>query len=154
MFPGSFFNLKLAPLALMPLVPIDCSGSFKVSDQKSGCIEVKGGEVEWSVSGGVLKIDGDGTALTVSKRSDPACVECWIKGKMSIHVDENGNGVIDPGETNFENKIDTTNGGPSDASISLGGLQVNAVTDAIKFRCTYEITDCYGNVAKREIAVR
>jgi hypothetical protein len=154
MLSGSFINLKLAPLALMPFIPIDCSGSFKVSDQKAGCIEVNGGEVEWSVSGGVLKVDGDGTAITVSKRKDPLCEECWVKGKMSIHVDENGNGTIDPGESNFENKIDTTNGGPSDASISLGGLQVNAVTDSIKFRVTYDFTDCYGNVVKREIAVR
>jgi hypothetical protein len=151
---GSFFSLKLAPLALLPLIPIDCSGSFKVSDQKAGCIEVKGGEVKWSVSGGVLKVDGDGTAITVCKSDDPSCEECWIKGKMSIHVDENGNGVVDPGESTFENKVDSTGGGPSDASISLGGLQVNAVTDAIKFRCSYEFTDCYGNVVKREVAVR
>lgn len=133
------------------LMPAACSGSgsAKIQDQSSGCIVVQGGDVSWKVSGGVLTVDGGAASVSASLSDSPACLECWITGTMTVHLDTNGNGSVDPGEEVLESEVKQAGTGVPGAEINLAGIQVNGVGSNTKVVVNYSFVDCFGNKASR-----
>lgn len=131
----------------MALVPANCSGKFTIQDHKQGCVHLKGGDVSWKFSGGVLTLNGGGAAITVDQSDDPACVECAITGKVRVWIDANGNGVLDPGEDEWTSDVNDT--GPGNGEITIGGTTINGASEATKVVVEYDLVDCHGNRISR-----
>ncbi|QDU69346.1 hypothetical protein [Engelhardtia mirabilis] len=125
----------------------DTEGSFQVESITTCCIELVGGKVDFTVSGGVLKIGGAATAVDIKKRQTPECEECQLTGDIHIHCDVNGNGHEDPGE--YTNDIPVSNS----TTVGMGGVTINGVGEKTAFRMTYEIDACCpdGKKLKRTI---
>ena len=130
-------KLAVAAAIATAMAPTSCSGSVTIESVETCCVELVGGEINYTESGGVLKVSGDGATLQVKKRNIPECPDCEITGEVKIHVDANGNGEEDKGELVREYPV-----GNPPVSIGLEGTTVDGASSDTTIRVTYCIEAC------------
>lgn len=147
------FSAAAALSAAVALSPAACStsGSVQIQSHESGCISIQGGEVKWTLEGSVLKLDAAAAGVQVDQAASPACEGCLLTGKIRVHVDGDGDGVVDPGDEVLDSTINDPNSQTPGVKIKLGGLQLNNAGSSSKIVVTYDIKDCLGNTAKRTV---
>lgn len=143
---GSYAFLAVTPFALL-----ECEGKVTIQDHQVGCIKITGGDAAYKLSGGTLSISSGAASISVDQTQDPACEDCRIEGSLLVYIDKNGNGSLDPGEESWPSKISDDGLGFPGAQINLGGVTVSGASSNTTLNISYDIKDCKGGRAARNV---